>query len=160
MVYKMTTGQRSCCAKPLPCVYGLWALRHQSRLRVDDLCIKFPFYMSLCGSVIVATASRSSSLNSSRSPSVITPSLIIRQIIGRGSDPLMEICTPAQRLSSRMRLHNSQNLSASEPSPRNNSIFLVQPPDISLLPSSNLVSEQKPIPFRTPIGLHAFASPP
>ena len=31
----------------------------------------------------------------------------------------MEICTPAQRLSSRMRLHNSQNLSASEPSPLN-----------------------------------------
>lgn len=110
MVYKMTTGQRPCCAKPLPCVYGLWALRCQSRLRVDDLCIKFPFYMSLCGSVIVATASRSSALNSSRSPSVITPSLIIRQMIGRGSDPLMEICTPAQRLSSRMRLHNFQNL--------------------------------------------------
>ena len=83
--YKMTTGQRPCCAKPLPCVYGLWALRCQSRLRVDDLCIKFPFYMSLCGSVIVATASRSSALNSSRSPSVITPSLIIRQMIGRGS---------------------------------------------------------------------------
>lgn len=108
MVYKMAAGQRPCCAKPLPCVYGLWALRHQSRLRVDDLCIIFPFYMSLCGSVIVATTSRSSSLNSSRSPSVITPSLIIRQMIGRGSDPLMEICTPAQRLSSRMRLHNSQ----------------------------------------------------
>ena len=86
MVYKMTTGQRPCCAKPLPCVYGLWALRCQTRLRVDDLCIKFPFYMSLCGSVIVATASRSSSLNSSRSPSVITPSLIIRQMIERGSD--------------------------------------------------------------------------
>ena len=151
MVYKMAAGQRPCCAKPLPCVCGLWALRYQSRLWVDDLCIKFPFYVSLCGSVIVATTSRSSSLKSSRSPSVITPSLIIRQMIGRGSDPLMEICTPAQRLSSRMRLHNSQNLSASEPS---------QPPDISLLPSSNLVSEQKPIPFRTPIGLHAFASSP
>ena len=155
MVYKMAAGQRPCCAKPLPCVYGLWALRCQSRLRVDDLCIKFPFYMSLCGSVIVATASRSSALNSSRSPSVITPSLIIRQMIGRGSDPLMEICTPAQRLSSRMRLHNSQNLSASEPSPHNNSIYSL----FSLLPSGKLASEQTPIPFRTPIGLHAFASP-
>lgn len=123
MAYKMTTGRRPCCAKLLPCVYGLWALRCQSRLRVDVLCTKFPFCMSLCGSVIVATVSRSSSLNSSRSPSVITPSLIIRQMIGRGSDPLMEICTPAQRLSSRMRSHNFQNLSASDPSPRNNSIY-------------------------------------
>ena len=49
MVYKMATGQRPCCAKPLPCVYGLWALQYQSRLRVKMRRCKLSlFYFLSC----------------------------------------------------------------------------------------------------------------
>jgi len=123
MVYKRRQGDRPSSRNRGPRVVGAGIFDIQSAYGSMFLCIKFSFYMSLCGLVMLATDSRNSSLNSSRSPSVIAPSLIIRQMIGRGSDPLMDICTPTQRLSSRMRLHNFQNLSASEPSPRNNSIY-------------------------------------